>query len=52
MKKGFFKLFLAVLALVMVLTVFGFAVAYFGGYGAIFAGCVVCGLIAPENRNN
>lgn len=52
MKKGFFTLFWPVLALVMVLAVCGCLVAYFGGYGAIFAGCVVCGLIAPDNRNN
>ena len=52
MKNRFFRAFLAVLAVVLVLAVCGFAVAYFGGYGAIFAGCVVCGLIAPENRNN
>lgn len=52
MKKGFFKLFFAVFALVLVLAVCGCLVAYFGGYGAIFAGCVVCGLIAPGDRNN
>ncbi|MBO7322604.1 MAG: hypothetical protein J6U51_03350 [Bacteroidales bacterium] len=52
MKKSFLKLFLAVFALALVLAVCGLVIAYFGGYGAIFAGCVVCGLIAPENRNN
>lgn len=51
MKQGFFKLFLAVLALVLVLAVCGCLVAYFGGYGAIFAGCVVCGLLRPNNEN-
>ena len=52
MKQSIFQTVLAVFALVLVLAVCGCLVAYFGGYGAIFAGCVVCGLIAPENRNN
>lgn len=51
MKKEFFRLSWAVLALVLALAVCGLVIAYFGGYGAILAGCVVCGLIAPENRN-
>ena len=51
MKLGIFQAVRAVLALVLVLAVCTCLVAYLGGYGAIFAVCLVCGLVAPENRN-
>ena len=50
MKQRIFQAVLVVFALVLVLAVCTCLVAYFGGYGAIFAGCVICGLIAPDNR--